>query len=366
LPQPTGVDNYLKNLVIHLGRIDRDTRYLILVNWEDRRLFPRSLPRNFEVVPFSFRPRPVRLLSQQIGLPAFAMLAGVDVIHSPSFLMPVLRGRQRHVLTVHDMTSFSLPACHIPLRRSAAYRRALGWSIRHADLVIVPSCSTRQDILKLVPELPAARIKVIAEGVGEEFRRLPAPQTQEAIRRLKLPMPYILYVGTIEPRKNLGHLVECFGQLIRDGDLREHLVLAGRLGWGYDELLARVRSPALRGRVHLAGYVAQEDLPAVYAGASLFVYPSLQEGFGFPPLEAMACGVPVIASRSSSLAENLAGAAELVPPTDAAALIEALRRLLTDPQLRAQRREQGLARATLFRWDETARRTLDCYRTLAA
>jgi alpha-1,3-rhamnosyl/mannosyltransferase len=181
-----------------------------------------------------------------------------------------------------------------------------------------------------------------------------------------LPWPYILYVGTIEPRKNLPCLVESYRQLIAKGDIREHLILAGRQGWDYQALLAQVNSPALRGRVLLPGYVPQGDLPWLYAGARLFVYPSLQEGFGFPPLEAMACGVPTIASLSSSLAENLRGAAELVPPDDGEALTAAMRRLLEDEQLHAQYRTLGLARAAQFRWEETARQTLNCYKALAA
>lgn len=149
------------------------------------------------------------------------------------------------------------------------------------------------------------------------------------------------------------------------GEIEEHLVLAGGLGWGYQDLLKQLESPELQGKVHLRGYVPQEELPWLYAGAKMFVYPSLQEGFGFPPLEAMACGIPTISSLSSSLAENLQGAAELVPPEDIEALTDAMRRLLQDESLRAKRREQGLERAAKFRWEKTARQTVNCYVTVA-
>ena len=366
LPRPTGVDNYMKRLVIALGKIDHENRYTILLNYEDRRLFDGLLPPNFAVVARCLRPRPVRLLVQQVGLPAAASVWGVDVVHSPAFLMPLCRGRQRHLLTVHDMTSFTLPECHIPLRRGWLYRRAMEWSIRRADLISVPSRASERDVLRLMPGVSSRRIRVIAEGVGEEFRPRATDDVQAATGRLRPGWPYILYVGTIEPRKNLERLLESYRQLIVESRVPEHLVLAGRLGWGYRALLARVASPELRGRVHLPGYVRQRDLPGLYAGARLFVYPSLQEGFGLPPLEAMACGVPTVASRSSALAENLEGAAELVVPTDAAALTAAMKRLLRDERLRAQRRDQGLARAAAFRWVETARQTLACYKTLAA
>ena len=176
-----------------------------------------------------------------------------------------------------------------------------------------------------------------------------------------LPQPYILYVGTLEPRKNLPALIESYRRLVEAGAIKEHLVLAGKLGWGYEALLQQLHEPALRGKVHLAGYVDQKDLPAVYAGARLFVYPSLHEGFGFPPIEAMACGVPVISTLSSSLVENLEGAAELVTPNDITALADAIRRLLTDDALRATRRTQGLKRASRYRWDQTAKQTLASY-----
>jgi alpha-1,3-rhamnosyl/mannosyltransferase len=156
-------------------------------------------------------------------------------------------------------------------------------------------------------------------------------------------------------------LVEAYRRLVEAGAIKEHLVLAGKLGWGYEALLTQVSLPSLRGKVHLAGYVDQKDLPAVYAGARLFVYPSLHEGFGFPPLEAMACGVPVISTRSSSLAENLARAAELVAPDDIAGLAAAMQRLLTDDTLRAARRTLGLEQARQYRWERTARETLESY-----
>jgi glycosyltransferase involved in cell wall biosynthesis len=366
LPEATGVDNYLMRLVMHLSRIDQTNHYSVFVNYEDLDLFCGWPPPNFTIIPFCLRPRPVRLVSQQVGLPLAARFLGAEVIHSPSFIMPLYRGKQRHLLTIHDMTSFSLPECHIPLRRSALYRRAILTSIRRADLLSVPSRSTQQAILRFVPEIPPERIQYIPAGVGEEFHPRPRHEVHRVTTRLRLPWPYILYVGTIEPRKNLHRLVESYRRLIARGDVREHLVLAGRLGWDSDGLLEQVNLPELHGRVHLPGYIPQDALPCLYAGARLFIFPSLEEGFGFPPLEAMACGVPTIASLSSSLAENLRGAAELVPPDDTDALTSAMRRLLQDSKLYAERRALGLGRAAQFRWEETARQTLNCYQALAA
>lgn len=363
LPQTTGVDNYLIQLVLNLAKIDQRNEYKIFHNHENRGIFGGRLPRNFSLTAVSLRPRPIRLFAQQVILPIATCRWKADVVHSPSFIMPYIRGSARHVLTVHDMTSFSHPHCHIALRRSLLYRRMVLASLRRADVVAVPSKATRQAILEFLPDLQPDRIHVTVPGIGEEFRLCDSTSVQEVVTRLTLPQPYILYVGTLEPRKNLPALVESYRRLVEAGAIKEHLVLAGKLGWGYEALLKQVHAPALRGKVHLVGYVDQQDLPAVYAGARLFVYPSLHEGFGFPPLEAMACGVPVVSTLSSSLVENLEGAAELVAPDDIVALADAIRRLLTDDALRAKRRTQGLEQASHYRWDQTARETLKSYQT---
>jgi len=361
IPQMTGVDTYMKQLVSNLAMVDRTNQYRIYHNHEDRRIFADNLPGNFSHTSLSARPRLLRLISQQGMLPVAASGWKADVVHSPSFIMPYLRGAARHVLTVHDMTSFSHPHCHIALRRSWLYRRMVLASLRRADAVVVPSRATRQAILEFLPDLQPDRIHVTVPGIGEEFRLSDPASVREVVARLKLPQPYILYVGTLEPRKNLPALVESYRRLVEAGAIKEHLVLAGKLGWGYEALLKQIQVPALRGRVRLAGYVDQKDLPAVYAGARLFVYPSLHEGFGFPPLEAMACGVPVISTRSSSLTENLEPGAELVAPDDVAGLAGAMQRLLTDDTLRAKRRGQGLEQARQYRWEQTARETVKSY-----
>lgn len=365
LPKMTGVDTYLVQLVFHLAKVDSRNEYLILHNREDRRVFTGKLPPRFHLLPISARPRPVRLFSQQIAMPAAAALWNAEVVHSPSFIMPYLRGSATHVLTIHDMTSFSHPECHIRLRRSELYKRMLLASLRRADLVIVPSQSTREAILSVLPDFRAERIHVTVPGIGEDFRLFDHTFVQNVVARLTLPQPYILYVGTLEPRKNLPTLVESYRRLVESRAIKEHLVLAGKLGWGYQSLLRQIRVPSLRGKVHLAGYLDQEHLPAVYAGARLFVYPSLYEGFGFPPLEAMACGVPVISTKSSSLLENLKDAAELVEPNDINGLADAMRSLLTDDDRRAALRAQGLERASRYRWEHTARETMKAYHVAA-
>jgi glycosyltransferase involved in cell wall biosynthesis len=363
LPVATGVDMYLEELVLALGRVDRDNRYTLFVNHEDRALFRDRLPSGFRVAPRCLRPRPVRLLFQQVGLPALALASGLDVVHSPSFIMPLARGRQRHLLTVYDMTFFSLPECHEPLRRSRLYRWAILASLRRAHLVSVPSEATRRAVLRFLPGAAHGRVRVVPPGIDRAF----APSSDEEVARVRhrfrLDAPYVLYLGTLEPRKNLVRLVEAFARLA-GGGRPEDLVLAGRPGWGLEPLDAAIASSGAAHRIRRLGYVDREDLAPLLTAAEVLVYPSLEEGFGFPPLEAMACGTPVVAAESSSLAENLAGAAELVPPEDVAALAAAVERLLVNRELHDRRRRQGLERAARFTWERTAEETVECYRAL--
>lgn len=359
----TGVDRYLVELARHVGPIDPGIRYTIFLNVGDRPLFEGRLPPNVGLRPWALRPRPARFAFQQGLLPPACAALRVDVLHSPSFLMPAWRGRPRHLLTVHDMTFFSLPEVHTRLHRSRAFRSLVLGSIRRADLINAPSAAARDALRAMFPEMPPEKVRVVPYGISPAFQ--PAgPKLDRAASPWMPPAPYVLSVGTIEPRKNAGVLLEAYRRLARDGRIAEHLVLAGERGHGWSDVAVAIRRAGLEGRVHAPGFVPDADLPALYRGARLFVYPSLAEGFGFPPLEAMACGVPVVASTGSSLGENLAGAADLVSPGDADGLAAAMRRMLCDEGHRQARIRDGLTRAAAFRWDDTARRVVACYRDL--
>jgi len=360
--EASGIDRYLLGMVRSLARLERDAEFFLFINAEDRSRFAESyrLPAHCHVWRCCFRPRIVRLFFQQILLPVLLYALRIDVLHSPTFIMPAWRGRARHILTIHDMSSFVLPHCHPPIRRGPLYERIVNASIRRADLVTVPSSSVKTDILRFVDGVSDERVRVIACGIDDAFHPRDPAGTAKVLNRLAIPTPYVLYLGTLDPRKNLPTLLEAFAQLVADGR-REHLVLGGGAGWSQRELASSIADNGLESRVHLPGYIAEADLPFVYAGAALFVYPSLLEGFGFPPLEAMASGVPVIASDTSSLRENLAGAAILVPPNDSKKLAVAMHTLLSDEVARAQAIEAGLKRAQAFRWENFASATFACY-----
>lgn len=364
LPRRTGVDTYLLELVKHLAKIDRQNLYTLFVNVADRVHFDGTLGANMNVRALSGRPKPLRLAFQQCVLPVASALAGFDVIHSPSFLLPLWRGRARHLLTVHDMTFFTRPALHNRLHRSSLFRRAVRMSIRRANMVNVPSNAVRRDLLRLIPEVPSDRVRVTPWGIHPRFCIAAQSEVSVEVARLGLPQPYILSLGTIEPRKNQLAILEAFRLLIASGETRLHVVLAGGRGWNTRAVMDAADSPDLRERIHVLGYVPDEALPWLYRGASLFVYPSIDEGFGFPPLEAMACGTPVIASRGSSLEENLRGAACLVSPGSSKELADAISELIGDPVRRESLAQAGRERAARFRWEDTARLLLSCYESL--
>ena len=363
--RPSGIDRHLLGMVRSLALLEQGAEFFLFINAEDRARFAglHRLPAHCHVLPCCFRPRVFRLFFQQLLQPLLLYALRIDVLHSPTFIMPVWRGRARHVLTIHDMSSFVMPYCHPPIRRGPLYERVVSASIRRADLVTVPSSSVKADILRFVNDVSEERLRVIACGIDNAFYPRHAAEVTRVLRRLAIPTPYVLYLGTLDPRKNLPMLIDAFAELVAGGR-SEHLVLGGDAGWSPNELLSRIARNGLQARIHLPGYIAEADLPFVYAGATLFVYPSLLEGFGFPPLEAMATGIPVVSSDTSSLRENLAGAATLVPSDDAKQLEVAMRTLLTDEVARLSGVEARLKRSQSYRWDRFAAETFACYEEL--
>ena len=234
--------------------------------------------------------------------------------------------------------------------------------MRNADAIIAVSQSTKSDLLQLAC-IPPEKISVVSLGVDPRFRPVKNEDDLRSVRRkYKLPRPFILFIGMIEPRKNLETLVDSYlsGHFFDRFDM----VLAGSLGWGYSPLLQKIATSGKADRIHLPGYVEDRDLPALYSAAEVFVYPSIFEGFGLPVLESMACGTPVITSSVSSLPEVAGDAALLVDPRDHSPLTSALQKLLANKSLRGEFATRGLARAASFSWDQTAQKTLSVYQHL--
>jgi glycosyltransferase involved in cell wall biosynthesis len=267
------------------------------------------------------------------------------------------------VVTVLDLSFLRFPEAFKGCKR-AYLTQMTRLSARRAAKVIAISESTRQDVIELLG-VPAERVVRIYCGADPHFRPLPAEEVAAFRREKGLPERFVLFLGTIEPRKNAIALIEAFAALTAAGPRQTkdvQLILAGGRGWLAEPIYARVEELGLADRARFTGYVPEEEKALWYNAATCFCYPSLYEGFGLPPLEAMACGVPVVTSNVSSLPEVVGEAALTVDPLDSAALCEALRRVLIDDDLHAELSALGPARARLFSWDEAARQTADVYR----
>jgi len=363
LPRRTGIGHYTARLLGALAGVDNENEYVVFLN-----SFRHSLPRepwmdrpNFAVRRGRF-PGPALLYSWRFfNRPSVERFVGeVDVFHSPASYVPPQR-RGAAVTTVHDLYFLRAPeACEV---LGGRYLRAtLPRRLRQVRRIIAVSRSTRDDLVELL-DIPPERISVVYEGVDKRFRPMPESEVRSAVRsRYGLPESYILFVGTIEPRKNVERLVEAYSIVRSKASDAPPLVIAGGRGKSAGRVERAVEKLRLSDAVVFSGYVANEDLPALYSGAELFVLPSLYEGFGLPVLEAMACGVPVVAADSSSLRELVEGRGILVSPQSAAEIAEGILRGLGDGDLRAECVEKGLRFAREMTWEKCARETLEVYK----
>jgi glycosyltransferase involved in cell wall biosynthesis len=278
------------------------------------------------------------------------LIGEVDLFHGPDFVLPPLRSRTRTIVTVHDLSYLHYPRCFEPALLdylTSAVPRAAA----RADWVLADSESTRRDAIEMLG-VPEQQTGVLYPGVEPRFQPIEDQAVLSHVRsKYGLPDCFVLSVGTVQPRKNYVRLVDAFTQLGIPG---VHLVIAGGTGWLYQELLDRIEELGLQERVHLTGYVDDVDLPAIYNLAQVVAQPSLYEGFGIPIVEAMACGIPVVAADNSSLPEAAGEAGLLVDAMDSEALADALSRALTNSQLRRAMVERGLAQARQFTWQRAA------------
>jgi glycosyltransferase involved in cell wall biosynthesis len=269
------------------------------------------------------------------------------------------------VVTLHDLSVYLYPELFRPGNR--AYLQSM---IRHtvdrSTRVIAVSESTRQDAMHILG-VPAGKIVVVPNGVDPEMRPIDEPARREAFRqRNQLSRPFVLFLGTLEPRKNIVAILRAYALLRMHNGFAHELVIAGGKGWYYGEVEETVSGLGLDGMVRFPGHVPQEDLPLWYSLADAFVYPSLYEGFGLPPLEAMACGTPAIVSNRSALPEVVGDAGVTVDPYDNQALAEAILCVCRDRERHASLRAAGLRRASEFSWRATAQRTVEVYREAMA
>ncbi len=369
--RPAGAGNYILQLARALVELETGSLELVIfIQHHGMELLSAGGPlpndgrtdfvRRLEWVVLPDRHPGLRMAWEQLALPWLVRKYHLDLLHSPHYtmpwLLPTFARKMKFVVTFHDMTFFLFPHLHTRVKRWF-FPLAIRLSASRADRLIACSESTRQDAIRLL-HLPGKKIASVYLGISPDFHPIDDQKRLEAAQlKYRLPDHFYLYVGTVEPRKNLPLLLESYART----NSRWPLVIVGQKGWHYEEVFKLVDQLQLQDCVTFTGYVPEADLPVLYNLASIFVYPSLYEGAGLPPLEALACGTPVITTAVSSMPEYTGEAAMLVPPGDLDALAQAMQELSQDPARLAEMARNGPAQAAGFTWKRTAQDTLAIY-----
>jgi len=360
--QGGGIGRYTRNLVGALAELDADNEYVLFSAGRDSP--GKTWPANFSIrsLPITDRHLAMAWQRMRVPIPIELFTGWAHVFHSPDFVLPpVLRART--VLTIHDLSFIRHPECfHKPLLAYASH--AVPRSVERADVVLADSESARHDLIELL-HVPQDRVFVVYPAVESRFGPQEDSRTIRAMmRRYGIRRPFILGLGTLQPRKNFPRLIRAYDLLRHEHHIPQQLVIAGGKGWLYDEITETIDELGLGEQVLLPGFVADDDLPALYSAADVFAFPSIYEGFGIPVLEAMACGTPVVTTPVSSLPEVAGDAALLAPPEDVEALADALWQLLDDTALRDELCERGFRQAKRFTWERAAAIVLRIYEQL--
>ena len=356
-----GIGTYIRNLLRHLARLDSQTEFVIFCRPEDRETLA-AVGENFRPVPETSGNYSI---AEQFTIPWAVKREGVTLFHAPHYVLPPLV-QCRSVVTIHDCIHLMFPQ-YLPNRAAFAYAK---WSIaqaaRRSTRVMTVSESSKRDILRFVDAEPD-KIDVIYNAYDERFAIEPREEDVVRVReRYQLTDEFVLYAGNVKPHKNLERLIDAFALVRKRGLDHLKLVLIGDEISKYTALRRAVHQHQLHKYVRFLGYLPEETLAVMYRLAGVFVFPSLYEGFGLPPLEAMASGTPVVTSNVSSLPEVAGDAAVLVDPYDPQAIADGIYRVLTDETLRRTMVHKGIARAGQFSWEQSVRRVRQIYGEVGA
>ncbi|MBU2036683.1 glycosyltransferase family 4 protein [Patescibacteria group bacterium] len=365
----SGIEEYAINLLSRLLSLDKNVQFKLFcnafkqveLNYDWLKLPNVELKKFYFPNRFIFDPAAKFLKLPKID----KLLGGCDAFLAPHFLLAPISRNCKKIITFHDLSFEYFPEFFPWRKRFWHVSLAPRARAREADKIIAVSQSTKEDLIDLYG-VAEEKIRVIYSGVGEEFKPLLKQECQAAARKYNLPDNFILYFGTLEPRKNIVGLIKAYEifrakLLMSDiNSLSPALILAGNKGWLYDEIFNAAKNSPYAGDIKFIGFIEPADKPQLFNLASLFVYPSFFEGFGFPPLEAMACGVPTITSHTSSFPEVVADSALMVDPYNYEEIAWAMQEVWLDANLKKSLMADGLERAKIFSWDKCARETLDC------
>ena len=355
-----GVGTYVRNLIRQLGRIDQDTEYVLLCQNDDCNI-TNELGENFRAVPDSAKQYS---LQEQLSVPFKIFRASPNLFHTPHYILPILTPC-RSIVTIHDCIHLLFPQ-YLRNRLEHTYAYTMFWTAVHkANRILTVSETSKRDILKLF-DLPEEKVTVIYNAIDERFYREPSEENLIRVReRHQLHDRFLMYSGNVKPHKNLELLINAFSLLRKDGldDLK--LLITGSEISKYAPLRRAVHRHNIHQHVRFLGYQSEETLAILYRLADVFVFPSLYEGFGLPPLEAMASGTPVVVSNVSSLPEVVGNAGILVDPYDARAIADGISQVICDDTLRQELKVRGVIRARSFSWKASVAQIHKIYKEVA-
>jgi len=356
-----GIGVYVRGLLNGLAKIDKINNYYIIINKNKKENFvpiQDNFHKIYTRVTYSDYLR--RDFWEQAYLPLKLPKAKIDIYHGPNFTLPLF-SRAKKIVTIYDMTLFITPEAYKRLSRFRV-QWLLKLSAKKANKIIAGSENTKRDIIEIL-KLPNEKIKVIYIGIDDIYRPIADKYKLGNIKnKYKIDSKFILHVGSLQARKNIPRLIEAYSKLPMELLAKYQLVIAGKRSWKVEEILAKVKQLGLNDKVVFTGFVDDNDLPLLMNAANLLVFPSLYEGFGIPPLEAMACETPVVASNTSSIPEVVGDAALLFDPYNIKEMTKAINRALTDVKLRNKLRKRGFERIKQFSWEKAARETLQVYK----
>ncbi|MBI3980596.1 glycosyltransferase family 4 protein [Candidatus Microgenomates bacterium] len=363
--QKTGTENYSYQLIKSIAKLDSHHSYLLYTRKvgeeEVKKAFNWSnIPQNITIRNITF----TRLWTQ-LGLASEVVFNPPDTLFIPAHTLPVLRSPKiKTVVTIHDLGYEFLPQYH-QFPHKLYLNKSTEYAVAQASRLIAVSQSTKKDLIKKL-NCPEGKIEVIYEGYDKSIYNLQCTmyKRNEVLRKYNLDKPFILFVGTLQPRKNIVRLIEAFSLIASSFKEPVELVIAGNKGWMYEEILAAPKKYRIENLVKFLGYTTEEDLPVLYSSTLCFCLPSLFEGFGLPVLEAMACGCPVLVSRTSSLPEVAGDAGIYVDPLNTQEIAKNLQSIISSNNLRLLKRKQSLEQAQKFSWEKCAEETIGLFERL--